>query len=277
MSSYENYARASAHYDLTRVPVGIEIILGCLVGGRPPLDAQVLLDAGCGTGSYSGALVDRVARIEAIDLNMGMLDVARRKLGAAAAAGRIAFHHASIEDLPLPDASVDAVMINQVLHHLPDGADDGWSRVRAVLAGFARVLRPGGTLVVNIASHVQLRRGAWYAALIPDAIERMVACHVPLDVLERLLADAGFATRGRFVPVDAVVQGQHYFDARGPLDARWRDGDSVWSMVDEEALGDALERIREMDARGELGAFLERHDGERPHVGQITFVHATRR
>ncbi|MDX1432349.1 MAG: methyltransferase domain-containing protein [Gammaproteobacteria bacterium] len=276
MSSYEDYARASAHYDLTRVPVGLEIILGCLAHHPAPLAERVLVDAGCGTGSYARALVDRMRRIEAVDLNAGMLAVARAKLADAEAAGRIAFHRASVDELPLPHDSVDAVMINQVLHHLPDDPSGGWPRVRGVLEGFARVLRPGGTLVVNISSHEQLRRGAWYAALIPEAIDRMAARHVPLDVLEEMLARAGFATHGRFVPVDAVVQGEHYFDPRGPFDARWRDGDSVWSTVAGDELEHVLARLRELDARGGLDVFFAEHDAARPHVGQITFIHATR-
>ena len=48
MSSYENYSSTSAHYDTTREPIGVAIILGCMARGGRPLVEQTLLDAGCG-------------------------------------------------------------------------------------------------------------------------------------------------------------------------------------------------------------------------------------
>jgi SAM-dependent methyltransferase len=277
VSSYENYSVTSAHYDITREPIGVEIILGCLARGGRPLAEQILVDAGCGTGSYSQALVDRVARIEAVDMNEGMLQVAGNKLEREVAAGRVGFHRAGIEDLPLDDASVDAVMINQVLHHLPDDAAAGWPLTRGVVDEFARVLRPGGVLVANLCSHEQLRRGWWFFPLIEPIVERMIARHMPLDALEGLMTEVGFELGGRFVPVDAVLQGKRYLDPRGPLDPTWRAGDSVWAMLSEEELAQVQARVRDMDARGVLEAFVAERDAERRHVGQITFVCAMRR
>jgi len=277
MSSYENYTATSAHYDATREPIGIEIILGCLARGGRPLAEQILLDAGCGTGSYSLALVGHVARIEAVDMNDGMLGVAKTKLADARALGRIRFHHAAIDALPLDDASVDGVMINQVLHHLPDDATEAWPLTRKVIGEFARVLRPGGALVVNFCSHEQLRRGWWFFSLIEPIVERMIARHVPLVELESFVADSGFDLCGRFVPSDAALQGGSYFDPRGPLDAGWRAGDSVWAMLSPEELERVEERVRGMDACGELEDFVADNDAERVHVGQATFLCATRR
>jgi hypothetical protein len=141
---------------------------------------------------------------------------------------------------------------------------------------FARVLRPSGALVINSCGHRQMQLGWWYAALIPDAVEAIGRRHVPLDSLEAMLAEAGFEVRGRFVPSDALMQGEHYFDPRGPLDANWRAGDSVWAMVSEEQLDRVLAQVREMDASGQLEAFVAEHDAERPRVGQFTFLFATR-
>lgn len=277
MSSYENYSVTSAHYDATREPIGVEIILGCLARGPRPLAEQVLLDAGCGTGSYTRALVEYVACVEAVDMNEGMLRVAGKKLEREAAAGRVRLRRAGIEDLPLDDASVDAVMINQVLHHLPDDAAAGWPLTRRVIGEFARVLRPGGVLVVNFCAHEQLRRGWWFFPLIEPVAERMIARHVPLDSLEGLMAEAEFDPVGRFVPVDAVLQGKRYFDPRGPLDPAWRAGDSVWATLSAQELSQVESRLRDMDARGELEAFVADRDAERSHVGQTTFVCAIRR
>ncbi len=63
MSSYEDYTRTSGNYDKTREPVGTEILVGCFAHAPLPLDQAVVLDAGCGTGSYSDALLHYVGRI----------------------------------------------------------------------------------------------------------------------------------------------------------------------------------------------------------------------
>ena len=68
MSSYEDYTRKSGNYDKTREPVGTEIFVGCFAHVPVPLDRTVVLDAGCGTGNYSDALLHYVGRIEAVDV-----------------------------------------------------------------------------------------------------------------------------------------------------------------------------------------------------------------
>ena len=275
MSGYENYDATSRHYDHTRVPVGVEIILGCLarVG---PLDGLAVLDAGCGTGAYTAAIHERVARIDALDLSAGMLARARAKFGAEVEAGRVAFHRGAITDLPFEDRRFDGVMINQVLHHLDDDGDAGWSLHRRVFAECARVLRPGGVLVVNSCSRAQIGEGHWYYRLIPGAARRMAARFAPLDAIEALFGGLGLAPRGRFVPVDAVCQGRAYFDGRGPLDPAWRDGDSVWALADPDELAAALDRVRALDAAGEIDAFVADADARRAEIGQITFLAARR-
>ena len=63
MSSYEDYDKTSGHYDKTRIPIGVEIILGCLVKSGRALNKMKVLDAGCGTGNYSEELLDHVNQI----------------------------------------------------------------------------------------------------------------------------------------------------------------------------------------------------------------------
>jgi hypothetical protein len=92
-----------------------------------------------------------------------------------------------------------------------------------------------------------------------------------------LIAGCGFDLCGRFVPSDAVLQGGSYFDPRGPLDAGWRAGDSIWALLGPEELDGVEKRVRSMDARGELEGFVADNDAERVHVGQTTFLCAVRR
>lgn len=275
MSSYETYDETSQHYDQTRVAVGAEIILSCLARQGRPLGDLTVLDAGCGTGAYSKAIVGHVGRVEALDMSQGMLAEARGKHETEAAAGCIAFHQGSISDLPFADDSLDGIMINQVLHHLPDDADTGYPLHRQVFAEFARVLGPGGVLVINACSQDQINDAYWYYHLAPRARAAMAAGFAPLEIFEALLTDVGLTPRGRFVPVDAICQGDAYFHGRGPLEKPWRDGDSFWARTDDRELAAALAKVRDMDAAGTLDAFVAEHDGPRRHLGQITFVAAS--
>ena len=277
MSSYEDYTTKSRYYDKTREPVGTEIAIGCFAHAPVPLDRTVILDAGCGTGNYSQAMLGYVGRIEAVDLNPGMLEVASRKLAQARDEERISFHSGAIDDLPFEDATFDGVMINQVLHHLPDEPSRGFPAHRRVFREFARVLKPGGVLVVNTCSQEQLRHGYWHYHLIPEAADALRSRYAPLDELLEIFEESGFEHRGRFAPLDAAVQGESYFDPRGPLNEEWRNGDSVWSLVSEDRLGRVLSRLRELAKRGELEAYLARSDALRYHLGQVTILFASRR
>jgi ubiquinone/menaquinone biosynthesis C-methylase UbiE len=277
MSSYEQYDKTAAHYDRTRWPIGTEIIIGCLAQGPAPLADMTLLDAGCGTGNYASALLPHVARIEALDRSAGMLEVAGRKLADAVEHGRVVLHRGSIDALPLADAAVDGVMINQVLHHLPDGPEAGWPVHRRVLGECARVLRPGGVLVINTCSHGQTEHGFWTFHLIPRARAEILRRLMPLPALETALGACGIDPRGRFVPVDAVLQGEAYLDPRGPLRAAWRAGDSIWALVEEAELAELERKLRDLDQRGELDAYVAEHDAMRPQIGQITLLYGIRR
>ncbi len=275
MSSFEKYDETSRHYDVTRQAVGSEIILGCLARHDKPLSEVRLLDAGCGTGAYSAALVESVARIDAVDLSQGMIAQARAKLAQHEKAGRIKFHAGSITELPFDDVSFDAVMINQVVHHLGD-ASENFVRLRQAIGEFARVLRPEGILVINHCSQEQLRDAYWYYRLAPDAHAKVQRNFASLETLRTILEDAGLVPSGSFVPVDAVCQGAAFFDGRGPLDKAWRDGDSFWALVDPEDLAAAQAQVRVLDEAGKLDTFVAEHDTRRSSIGQITFMCAIR-
>ena len=276
MSDFENYHETSQHYDLTRVPVGLEIIAKALGRSPTPLANQTLLDAGCGTGAYAAAFVSRVKGIVAIDLNPKMLAAAKSRFNGAKSPTPVRFCRAAIDTLPLAGAAVDAIMLNQVLHHLGDSAQTGWARYRKVFAECARILRPGGILIVNSCSHKQLERGFWSYSFIPEAVE-MVKRFLPTEaVFEEALCDSGFTNIDREVPYSDVLQGERYFDIRGILDPSWRDGDSIWSLVPEMSLRAVLTEVNQLLQLGHMDEFMRHADQQRPLVGQTTFTIAQR-
>jgi len=85
-----------------------------------PADARVL-ELGCGTGELWAANRDRVepgCRIVLTDLSPGMLGRARRELASLERA--VYYGVADAQTIPLLDETVDAVIANHMLYHVPD-------------------------------------------------------------------------------------------------------------------------------------------------------------
>ena len=315
MSEYENYAATAQSYDATRRPVGVEIIVGCCAQNKIPLREQHILDAGCGTANYTAAMSRYVARITAIDVNAEMLKHARAKFvgdgygndddddddgygygnGNSDGGGddgdgygngngnrnddalcKINFQQAAITDLPFPAATFDAVMVNQVLHHIEQKPRADFPAHRRAIAEFARVLKPGGALLVNTCSQNQLQNGFWYYHLIPAARDAMRARHAPLDTLREIMQSAGITPVQTIVPVDALMQGDAYFNPRGPLDEHWRAGDSIWSTVDKKTLTEAQTKIKKLTKSNQLKPYQTQKDTNRKHIGQLSFIYGKR-
>jgi len=269
MSQFENYTRSSENYDLTRQPVGMELILGALACGFRPLAEQTVLDAGCGTGNYVAALTGKVGRIEGVELNQGMLAAARAKLSNRAG---VRFREGSILELPFENDSIDGVVVNYVLHHLEEGSDAGFAATGRAIAECHRVLAPGGRLIVQTCSAAQYRQAFWYASLIPEAVDRALDRYIPLQALEESMSEAGLHPGGRLVSLDEVLQGDAYLDPRGPTRPEWRDGDSSWAMVEEAELARATGEIERMLADESMNSFLAQREERRRQHGQATFV-----
>ncbi|MDB4388468.1 class I SAM-dependent methyltransferase [Akkermansiaceae bacterium] len=269
MSLFENYTNTSANYDLTRQPVGLELIFGALACGSRPLGDQTVLDAGCGTGNYLPALAGKVARVEGVELNPGMLETARTKM---ANHQEVTLQQGSVLELPTESGSCDGVVVNYVLHHLEDGSDESFAATRSSVAEFSRVLAPDGTLVIQTCYHEQYRQGYWYSALIPEAIDRLVKRFIPLDLLEQGMSESGLEPGGRLVSLDEVLQGETYLDPLGPTRKEWRDGDSSWALVEPEELENVSAEIERMRGDDSLTAFLAEREERRRQHGQATFV-----
>jgi 2-polyprenyl-6-hydroxyphenyl methylase/3-demethylubiquinone-9 3-methyltransferase len=125
----------------------------CLAGHD--LHGKDWLDAGCGSGTLARYLVEAGARVLGVDAAEEMITLAR-ELSSQDVAGSLRFEHiATIAHLPLSDQSLDGILCSSVLEYVPDPA--------ACLTEFARVLRPGGLLVVSVANRNSLVRKAQVA------------------------------------------------------------------------------------------------------------------
>jgi ArsR family transcriptional regulator len=105
-----------------------------------------LLDIGAGTGRLLELVAPRAERVLGVDMSRDMRALARARLAERGLADRAAVRQADMYRLPFADSSFDAVTLQMVLHYAEDPA--------AALAESARVLKPGGLLLVaDLAPH----------------------------------------------------------------------------------------------------------------------------
>jgi SAM-dependent methyltransferase len=110
------------------------------------LPAGAALDAACGTGRHAEYLAAHGHRVIGTDSSPDMLDRARARVPTAD------FRTGDLHRLPVGDDEVDLVVCALALTHVPDLAP--------VVAELARVLRPGGHLVISDVHHSLVELGS---------------------------------------------------------------------------------------------------------------------
>jgi arsenite methyltransferase len=193
LSSDHEGVKAVAHAfgytpeELASIPAEANMGLSC---GNPTATAnlregEVVVDLGSGGGLdvlLAARKVGPTGKAIGIDMTQEMIDLARRN-AAKAGLTNVEYHLATIDKLPLPDASVDCVISNCVINLAPDKP--------AVFREIARVLKPGGRLAV---SDIALKRD-----LPPEigtdlmAYVGCIAGAILIDDYRRLLGQAGFS------------------------------------------------------------------------------------
>ncbi len=140
---------------------------------------EQVLDVGCGTGTLAIEVVRRVGRAGRVaGVDPGTEQIARARSKAARRNLPIDFQIGVIEHLPFPDQTFDVVLSTLMMHHLPH------SLKRQGLAEIARVLKPGGRLVIADFKRKQERQGR---------AARFHAGGSSMQDLAAMVADAGFS------------------------------------------------------------------------------------
>lgn len=131
----------------------------------------VLLDAGCGPGHWTGFLAEGGREVRGVDLSVGFIESARLQHPD------IAFELGSFRELPVATRSVGGILAWYSLIHTPP------AEVPEILAEFARVLAPGGSILIGFFNGEP--REPFAHAVAP-------ACFWSADALAAVLSDAGF-------------------------------------------------------------------------------------
>ncbi len=170
-------ARLYSTGELSDLPDSVtDIALGC---GNPTAIAdlkpgEVVVDLGSGGGIDCFLAAKKVGpegRVIGLDMTTDMIKLARRnakKVGAT----NVEFRYGEMEDMPLPDESVDVIISNCVINLSPDKD--------AVFREAYRVLRPGGRMTVSdivvdgqVAQPIRDRLNAW-AGCVAGALDESV-------------------------------------------------------------------------------------------------------
>lgn len=118
--------------------------VGDPVGGADLAAGEMVLDLGCGGGIdaiLAAHAVGAAGHVVGIDLLDEMCERARAAAGRAGVSSSTEFRPGAMEDIPLPDGSVDVVISNGVLNLS--------ARKSRALAEMYRVLRPGGRIAIT--------------------------------------------------------------------------------------------------------------------------------
>jgi ArsR family transcriptional regulator len=195
--SREFFATSAGQWDRLRTELfGARAELAAL----PALldDQWVVGDLGCGTGQVAASLAPFVRRVVAVDGSAQMLATARKRLEQF---GNAELRRGELEALPIEDASLDAAVLVFALHLAPEPA--------RVLAEAARVLRPGGKLlIVDMMPHERIDLSESMGQLWPG---------FDADTIAGLGRAAGFAS-STYHPLaaDPAAKGPTLFAAVAP-------------------------------------------------------------
>jgi len=180
-------AGSYAAEDLQQIGMSDAVSLGC---GNPTALAtlnrgETVLDLGSGGGIdvlLSAKRVSPGGRAYGVDMTEEMLELANRNREQAGVANAT-FLKGSIDNIPLPDASVDVVISNCVINLAEDKG--------AVIKEAFRVLRPGGRLAVADMVELEPLSPALKKRL--DSWAGCISGTIPMDEYRVALVDAGFA------------------------------------------------------------------------------------
>lgn len=122
-------------------------------------------DIGCGSGRWASLVARRVGHIHLVDPSGDALAVAMQNLSNMQ---NVSFHHASVDNLPFEDESLDFAYSLGVLHHVPNTAD--------AISSIAHALKPGAPFLIYL--YYALDHRPWWYRVIwraSDVLRKLIS------------------------------------------------------------------------------------------------------
>lgn len=155
---------AAERYEQILVPAILGPAARALVEWSALREGDTVLDVGSGTGAaarYAAEVVGSSGRVIGIDVNAGMIEVAKSLAPIRGAA--IEWHEKSAYELPLNDQTVDVVLSAQTLQFLKDRG--------SALSEKHRVLKPDGRVTISLWSDIEENP---YFNVLVDAVSKHI-------------------------------------------------------------------------------------------------------
>jgi SAM-dependent methyltransferase len=124
---------------------GNRAVVEAAVNAAQLTPGSTVADVGFGGGVSLAMLLERTAPdgvVHGIEISPTMLTQARRRFSREVTAKRLQLHDATMEQLPVPDNSIDALISTNTIYFVDD--------LQAAVTELARVTRPGGRIVLGV-------------------------------------------------------------------------------------------------------------------------------
>jgi ubiquinone/menaquinone biosynthesis C-methylase UbiE len=219
-----HYDRLAPEYDQnwTYSPEFLEWMTQCILGRLRLRSGDRVLDVGCGTGLYARQLVEHTEGVVCVDPSVRMLEQIPDD-------PRLVTVPASAEDLASGRAALhvdrfEAILVKEAIHHVADQ--------EAVIGGLAKLLAPGGRLLV-----VMLPTRIDYP-LFPAAHDRFRELQPDPEVIAASMGDAGLVVSLSYDDFPLMFPAERYL---AMVRSRYL---SLLSLFDDEELAAGIEEIQ---------------------------------
>ena len=150
--------------------------LHALESGRGTSEPLEVADIGCATGTQARLWAEMGHKVYGIDVNLALIEIARTR--ASEDGFEIEFDVGSATELPYANASMDVVLLPELLEHVAD-----W---QLCLREAMRILKPGGYLYVSttnwlcpVQSEFNLPFYSWYPGFLKRRYEKLAVTTRP--------------------------------------------------------------------------------------------------
>jgi len=310
--SHEDYAKKTAHYRGTRVPIGSDKVKDFILkGGSGSGKCLRLLEAGCGTGNYLRAFAksDKEIQFHGLDASKDMLEEARANVASLPAKGQqsFKFQHGNLCDPEAfkparfvgaetagdvggatsgvtADEQFDGLWCCQVLHHLGN-VDVENSNLETTLRNFYDSLAPNGRVAINYSPPDIHAQGIWWVHLMPSANKAFHERSPSIEQITSIMEKIGFQD----VKVDILYEDNLYqADAYGDAETFIQEDvpesenpfyqmDSTFAMATEQERQDAKAFVKGLVKEGKWQEWFQAQEAQRKASGQSVNVYAVKK